>query len=119
MTTLQQLVVDRLRELDRSMRAAAHKGGISVATISSIANGKHTGRLTDEVIAGLAKGLDLPARRVASAAGRGAYEVPTEFVLPDRAHRLTSTSRRVLMDMMDSLLRAQEQGDERPQRDQM
>lgn len=111
MASLQQLVASRLAELDRSMRAAATKGDISVTTISNIVSGKHTGRVTDEIIAGLAQGLDLSPRVVAEAAGRSSYEVPTEFVLPERAARLSASSRRVLMDMMDSLLRAQEAAD--------
>jgi transcriptional regulator with XRE-family HTH domain len=108
MTSLQRLVKDRLADLDRSYQQAADKGGLSKGTISAIATGKHSGRLNDDTIAKLAAALDLAPAVVADAVGRAAYEVPTEFVLPERFKRLSARDRKVAMDLMDSMLRGYE-----------
>lgn len=116
--TLQDLVAGRLAELGSpgrpmSGRQAAERSGgrVSHSTINNIVNGKHSGRLDDRTIEGLALALDVTRSRVERAAGlyrEGRPAAP--FQLPPRANRLTLRERRLVIEVMDSLLAAREEG---------
>lgn len=116
MSALQRLVDDRLRELGRSAREAARiaeAAGVPVshATVAHIASGTHHGKVSDRVIEALAAGLEIPATRLAEAAGRSGYQPPTEFVIPDKYKRLRPEMRQVVFDQLDALLALQERLD--------
>lgn len=113
MTPLQELILDRLAELELSYRDAAErtKGSaheISFGTINQLANGRG-GPVKDSTIRGLAKALDVPVGTVRLAVGRSENE-PTEFDLPDKAKYLTPKERRTILLMIDALLDKREQG---------
>lgn len=106
--TLQALVARRKHELDRSYRemAAQAKGLVSHGTLQKIATGEHVGRLTDDVLTGIALAIDLPASTVREASGAA----PTygALRLPQRAERLTPVQRKALTAIIDAFLDAQE-----------
>lgn len=106
-TPLQELILDRLAELNLSYRAAADrtKGSaheISFGTINQLANGRG-GPVTDRTVRGLAKALDVPVGKVRLAVGRSETE-PTEFLLPEKAKHLTPRQRKAILHMVDALL---------------
>ena len=122
MDQLQHLVLTRLAELGErgkpmSARAAARRahGAVSYDTLYQIANGRHTGRLTDPVAEGIAAALDVPVARVYDAAG-----VPRpqgRWLLPERFDRLNTEQRRLVEDLCAALLKADADGFERARRD--
>lgn len=119
---LQHLVLYRLAELGTpgkpmSAREAARRsnGAVSYDTLYTIANGKHSGRLTDPVAEGIAAALDVPVSRVYDAAG--APRPQGRWVPPERLDRLSLEQRRQLEDLGAALLDADAKGYERGRRD--
>src|SRR4051812_45218397 len=115
---LQHLVLTRLAELGEkgrpmSARAAADRSGgaVSYDTLYTIANGKHSGRLTDRVAEGIAAALEVPVSRVYDAAG--APRPQGRWLPPERLDRLDSTQRRLLEEIGAALLEADARGYER------
>jgi transcriptional regulator with XRE-family HTH domain len=111
---LQQLVAGRLAELDLSFRRAADltkTGGttargeeerlVSAARLNQIATGK-VGKVSPEILEGIAKALDLPLSRVQRAAGVPVGQA--EFRLPKAANQLTPRQRKVVLDLIKSYL---------------
>jgi len=107
---LQRLVVERMSELGLSYRRAAAKseGKVSHGTLNTIATGRHSWRVDDSTITGIALALDVPEDVVRQAVGRAQRAPETEFVLPKRANRLSSTERRAVIAMVDALIEAAE-----------
>jgi transcriptional regulator with XRE-family HTH domain len=90
-------------------RAAAQSGGkVSHGTLNTIATGRHSWRVDDSTIAGIALALDVPEDVVRAAVGRAQRAPDTEFVLPKRASRLSAQERRAVLSMVDALLTAAE-----------
>lgn len=119
---LQLLVLTRLAELGEpgkamSPREAARRsnGAVSYDTLYQIANGKHSGRLTDSVAAGIAAALEVPVSDVYDAAG--APRPQGRWLPPERLDRLTLEQRRLLEDLGGALLDADAKGYERGRRD--
>lgn len=119
---LQHLVLTRLAELGTpgkpmSAREAARRanGAVSYDTLYQIANGKHSGRLTDPVAEGIASALDVPVSRVYDAAG--APRPQGRWLLPERFDRLSTEQRRLIEDFCAALLKADADGYERGRRD--
>jgi hypothetical protein len=119
---LQHLVLTRLAELGEpgkpmSARAAAKRshGAVSYDTLYQIANGKHTGRLTDAAAEGIAAALEVPAARVYDAAG--APRPQGRWLLPERFDRLSIQQRRKFEELMNMVLDADAEGYERGRRD--
>lgn len=88
--SLQRLVQDRADELGiTSARELTRRAGgtVSYETIRRILIGKHSGRLTDDIAAGLAMALSLPVARVREAAELaptlGPWHWPTRFEVLD------------------------------------
>lgn len=88
--SLQRLVQDRADELSiTSARELARRaaGKVSYETIRRILIGKHSGRLTDDIAAGLAMALELPVARVREVAelapSLGPWHWPTRFEVLD------------------------------------
>jgi hypothetical protein len=100
-----------------SARAAARKshGGVSYDTLSTIAAGKHTGRITDRVAEGLAAALEVPVARVYDAAG--APKPQARWLLPEHFDRLTVAQRRKIEEFCGMLLDAYADGYEAGRRD--
>ena len=116
---LQQLVESRLAELGdarapMSARAAAARsnGQVSYETLRLIARGEHSGRLSDETVAGLSLALDVPRSRVLAAMGRTMTGPQRPFEAPARWQRLTHRQRQLVVSVGDALLAAYEQGRE-------
>jgi hypothetical protein len=116
---LQQLVEARLADLgDRrgplSARAAAARseGKVSYETLRLIARGEHSGKLSDDTVAGLALALDVPRSQVLAAMGRTMSGPMRPFEAPDRWQRLTHRQRQLVVSVGDALLAAYEQGRE-------
>ena len=110
MATLDALVRQRLAELDRSSRsaAAASRGLVSHETVNSIANGKHSGRISDRTAQGLAYALDLPLGRIYDAASVPRPE--SRWTWPERFDRLPLPHRAIVEDLASALLDAYERG---------
>jgi transcriptional regulator with XRE-family HTH domain len=105
-TSLAELVATRREELGLSLRQAAEKSGglVGPSTLNSIERGDSR-QVTDRVIAGIATGLDLPESRVRRAAGLSAQVLPP-FEVPARANRLNARERRLVLQLIDTLLAA-------------
>ena len=106
MTPLQQLVLDRMAELDLSFREAAAKssGKISAAALNNIATGNKTPKhYSDKSLEGIALALDVRLSVVRKAAGE-TEKTPTEFRLPKKAQRLTAKQRQAVLAMVNALL---------------
>ena len=119
---LQQLVLTRLAELGTpgkplSAREAARRsdGAVSYDTLYTIANGKHSGRLTDPVAEGIAAALEVPVSRVYDAAG--APRPQGRWLLPERFDRVSPQRRQMIEDLISALLEADAEGYERARRD--
>ena len=93
-----------------SYRQAATKSGgkVSHGTLNSIVTGRHTWRLDDRTVEGIATALDVDEDTVRRAAGQASRTEATEFVLPPRAQRLSAQDRRAVLVMIDALLSAGE-----------
>jgi hypothetical protein len=65
MTPLQELLVNRMSELDLSFRGAAARSGglVSHGTLNNIALGRHSGNYDDETLRGIALAIDMPLTR--------------------------------------------------------
>jgi hypothetical protein len=107
---LQRLVSERMAELGLSYRRAAAKSGgkVSHGTLNTIATGRHSWRVDDSTIEGIALALDVDESVVRAAVGRAQRAPETEFVLPRRANRLSAQERRAVLSMVDALLAAAE-----------
>lgn len=108
MTTsaLAALVRAQRAELGLSLRQAAEKSGglVGPSTLNAIERGEPR-RVTDRIITGIATALELPESKVRRAAGLAAQAMPP-FVLPARAQRLTARERRLVLNLVDTLLAA-------------
>lgn len=111
---LQRLVRERMAELGLSYRRAAAKsdGKVSHGTLNTIATGRHSWRLDDSTLEGIALALDVPVATVRAAVGRAQRAPETEFVLPQKANRLSHAERRAVLAMIDALLLAAEKNSE-------
>lgn len=105
MTPLQEMLVNRMSELDLSFRGAAARSGglVSHGTLNNIALGRHSGNYDDDTLRGIALAVDVPLSRVRDAAGLD-RQSPTEFRLPKKASRLTPAQRKAILTMVDALL---------------
>jgi hypothetical protein len=119
---LQRLVLRRLDELGAfgepmSAREAARRsqGKVSNDTLSKIAAGKHTGRITNRIAEGIAAALDVPASDVYDAAGAPRALGP--WVLPEEFERITLERRTLIEDLCAALLAADAEGYDRGRRD--
>lgn len=119
---LQTLVLRRLAEMGEpgrpmSIRAAADKaqGLTTHHTLTSIANGEHSGRISDRTAEGIAAALEVPVAQVYDAAGvprpYGRWNWPPKF------DRIRPEDRAVIEDMAAALLKAEERGYERGRRE--
>ena len=106
MTPMQELVANRLAELDLSLRRAADKSGglVSHAALNGIVLGKHGGRYEERTLQGIALALDVPLSKVQKTAELDAGPSVTEFRLPKKAGRLTPKQRQAVLKMVDALL---------------
>ncbi len=75
---LQRLVQRRLLELSSSTQAASRRAQWAIApeTITRIANGRHSGMVSERLAAALARALDVPENRVRRVAGLPLVEDP-------------------------------------------
>lgn len=119
---LQQLVLTRLAELGilgrpMSYRQAVEKarGLVSVPTFAAIANGTHTGKITDRVAEGIALAIDVPVARVYEAAG--VARPHGRWHWPERFDRIRPEDRAIIEDLTNALLRAEERGYQRARRE--
>lgn len=103
--TLPELITRRLFELDRSARTAASNahGLISNFTLSRYARGAG-GKLEMRTAQGIALAIDVTLDEVLRAAGMPM--APGDFVLPERAHKLTSKERMAVIAVIDAMLGA-------------
>lgn len=106
--TLAELVAAKRGELGLSYRQAAERsqGLISHSRLAAIENGEDRG-VSDALLRGISTALDLPISRVRKAAGAPPTDRP--FTLPARANRLTPRERRLVLNLVDTLLAAREQ----------
>lgn len=119
---LQHLVLTRLAELGEpgrpmSIRAAAEnaRGLTTHHTLTAIANGEHSGRISDRTAEGIAAALDVPVTRVYDAAG-----VPRPFGRwnwPAKFDRVRPEDRAIIEDLVSALLKAEERGYDRGRRE--
>lgn len=119
---LQQLVLRRLADLGEpgrplSIRAAAERarGLTSHHTLTAIAKGEHSGRISDRTAEGIAAALDVPVAHVYDAAG-----VPRPFgrwQWPEKFDRVRPEDRAVVEGLAAALLKAEERGYERGRRE--
>lgn len=110
MNRLQQLVVNRLVELDLSARRAAERsrGLVSYESIRKIVRGVHQGGISDRIAEGLSIALDVPISRIYEAAQ--APRPLSKWDWPTRFDRLDVNHRRVVESVAAALLDAYETG---------
>lgn len=118
--TLTLLYNERRNQLGSHGRPLSHRAAAVMAgndgmyeTFRLIANGKHSGRISEEVVAAFVA-LGIGEREVRRAAGHQMEVVPGPFALPDRANRLTLPQREVVVSVVDAILTAAERADTRP-----
>ena len=118
MAELQRLVQDAARTAGGYRNLARRTGGlVSVSTLNNIATGRHSGRLTDDSIRGIALAIGRPADEIARITGTELTDELPPFVLPKRANRLTQPQRRVIVSVVDAILSAADTvGQKRPAR---
>jgi hypothetical protein len=113
MDRLQQLIHDRMRELNRSYGEVARRGGLPRSTVHHLATHPRSGRLpTPRTLEHLAAGLDLPLQvvraAVASAAGlvldSHTVDDPEIEILVSSITRLDPADRRHVAALVRSLL---------------
>jgi transcriptional regulator with XRE-family HTH domain len=89
-----------------SLRQVADASGglISHTRVQAIEDGNDA-RVSDRVLRGLAAGLGISLKSLRTAAG---FSDPTArpFTIPERANRLTQRERRLILEMIDTLLEA-------------
>lgn len=110
MTPLQQLVVDRLAELNLSYRAAQDRAGklVTHSTINNIAMGRtQWDGIPNKTLRGLALALDLPYSQIEQAWKDSCAAPPTEFRLPKKADKLTPSQRKAVLAFVNALLDGQ------------
>lgn len=113
MNPLQELIVNRMTELDLSLRDAEARSVVngralvSRATINKITLGRHSGTFDDDTIRGIALALGLSQDKVREAAGEPKGQ--TEFRLPRRANALSEPERLAILKTVDALLALHEQ----------
>ncbi len=107
MTTLSELVSAERKKQRLSLRGVADRSGglLTASTVHAIERGER-GRVEDETLDGLAKGLDVGLDRLRRAAGVKPPDTSEPFVLPRRASRLSRKEREVVLAMVDALLEA-------------
>lgn len=105
MDALRKLILDELAKQKLSLREAAARseGLVSHSTLGLIAQGRHSGNLTDKTLAGIALALNQPVGKVRTAYGLPAKE-PQPFVLPDKAAYLNPKQQRAILAMIDAFL---------------
>jgi hypothetical protein len=109
LSELARLIYDASHEAGGYRGLARRSGGlVSVSTLNNIATGRHTGRLTDQSIRGIALAIGMPAREVARVVGADLTDELPAFVLPKRANRLSQPQRRVVVAVIDAILSAGE-----------
>ena len=107
MPELQRLIRAAAREAGGYRSLARRTGGlVSVSTLNNIATGRHSGRLTDASVRGIALAIGSSAKEVARIAGTELADELPPFVLPKRANRLTQPQRRVILSVVDAILTA-------------
>lgn len=108
--TMRTLLANRLNELGLSLREAAARSVVngeqlvSHSTLSQINTGVHGGRFDADTLRGIALALDLPLTQVREVAGLS-RRAGTEFRLPKKAERLSEAERRIILRLMDDLLK--------------
>jgi hypothetical protein len=107
-TPIQQLISNRLAELDLSFRAAAERSGglISHSTINHLLLGRMSPPIRERTAQGLALALDVARSKVDQAA-QASIE-GTEFRLPENARNLNPRQRRAVYAMISALLNEEE-----------
>lgn len=105
--SLPELIRRRREQLGVSLREAAERsdGMISHSRLGEIEGGG-LGAISDRLLEGIARGLDLHLSAVRAAAGVPPRVRP--FVVPDRANRLNPRERRLVLELIDTLLAARE-----------
>lgn len=103
---LAEVVRDRREQLGLTLRdAAAQSGGlVSSTTLHAIERGD-AGVSSERVIQGIATALDLSESKVRRAAGLSAQTLPP-LELPDRAQLLNARERKLVLQLIDTLLAA-------------
>jgi transcriptional regulator with XRE-family HTH domain len=106
MADLQQRIRQAADEAGGYRTLARRSGGrVSHSTLNNIVNGRHSGEVGRERIDGIALALGISAREVGEMLGVSAGDPPPPFVLPERARWLTQPQRRLVISMVDELLR--------------
>jgi hypothetical protein len=117
-------------ELQRLIREATARAGgyrnlarrsaglVSSSTLNNIATGRHSGRLTDSSIRGIALCVERPAGEIARMLGTEFTDELPPFELPRRASRLTQPQRRVVLSVVDAILTAGDTAARRSARNQ-
>lgn len=126
MNPLRMLVLRRLADLgagDRPLsarvaadRATASGNPVSYSTLYDIINGKHSGRLTDSKIRGVAAALDVPVNQVYEAAGLPRPQ--TRWAWPEQFDRIAPEHRPMFEKLAAAFLEAERRGYERGLRQQ-
>jgi hypothetical protein len=102
---LQQLVKDRMAELDLSFREAARRSGgkVSSSTLNNIAIGRQGKHLDDSTLQGIALALDVSQSKVRAVAGTSP-DKPVPIRWPKDVDRLTDRQRRAVLDVITAFL---------------
>lgn len=110
MHPLQQLVLNRLMELDLSPRDAARRsrGKVSYSTLRLIGRGEHSMKVKDETAEGIALALDVPVSMVYDRAG--VKQPRSRWEWPSRYDRLSLSERRAIEQVAATVLAAYERG---------
>ena len=117
MPELQRLIRDAAAAAGGYRNLARRSGGlVSSSTLNNIATGRHSGRLTDSSIRGIALSIDRPAGEIARILGADLTDELPPFLLPRRANRLTQPQRRVVLSVVDAILSAADAGSRRQTR---
>lgn len=100
-----------------SARAAARMSGSDqrYETFRLIANGRHSGNISEDTVEALIR-IGLPERAVRAAAGQQVQSGLGPFVLPKKANRLSPAQRDVVLSVVNAILDASERPAERPLR---
>lgn len=108
--TLPELVAAKRAELGLSLRQAAEKsqGMVSPSHLSYLERGINVD-VSDRILAGLSIALDIPLPKLRRAAGITPTVLPP-FEVPERASRLSPRERRLVVELIDTLLAAHGEG---------